>query len=166
VQNKVWRPWIPVGIWLAVLALESSDFGSSAHTGSLLLGLWSALFGRPNPDTFELVHHIIRKTGHFTGYGILSWLIFRALRASWRNRQQILARGREYFWQLRWAVLGVAGTALVASLDEIHQTFNSARTGRWQDVVIDSCGAISVQFLLYLALLWRRNKVEPQIAVP
>jgi VanZ family protein len=88
------------------------------------------------------------------------------VRATWRNRSQAFVRTREYFWQLRWAVLGIVGTAVVASLDEIHQTFNPARTGRWQDVVLDSCGALTMQLILYIVLLSRSHKVEPQLSVP
>ncbi len=38
----------------------------------------------------------------------------------------------------------------MATYDEIHQTFIPSRTGRWQDVVIDTCGAIAMQFVVYL----------------
>ena len=162
--RKRWKPWVTVFIWLVVLALESSNIGSSEHTGSLLRMLWTALLGTPDPTTFEIVHHLIRKTGHFLGYGILSWLIFRALRATWRNRMEVVSRGREYFWQLRWSVIAVAGTAVAASLDEIHQAFNPMRTGRWQDVVIDSCGALAIQIVLYLALNSRNDGPRVQEA--
>lgn len=141
--------------------LESSDIGSSAHTGSILFKVWSALFGRPDEATFETVHHLIRKTGHFTGYAILSWFIFRALRGTWRSRHAIVSRARDYFWQLRWSVFAVLGTAMAASADEIHQTFNPARTGRWQDVVIDSSGALVLQILIYLSTQYRGRKAEP-----
>jgi VanZ family protein len=159
------RPWIPVFIWLGVLALESSDLGSSADTGSVLRWIWTKLFGEPNPDAFDLVHHYLRKTGHFAGYAILSWLIFRALRGTWRNRQQIAVRSREYFWQLRWALLGIAGTLAAGSLDEFHQSFDPNRTSRWQDVVIDTSGALLLQFLMYLVLsLWHRRTDTSQSA--
>lgn len=135
--------------WILLLAVESSDIGSSDHTGKLLRQLWTLVLGNPDPETFDEVHHLIRKTGHFTGYAILGWFIFRALRATWRNRQEVLAKGREYYWQLRWSVLGIAGTAVAASLDEFHQSFNPARTGRWQDVVLDTSGALALQLFLY-----------------
>lgn len=159
---RSWKPWIPVAIWLGILAVESSDLGSSEHTGLILRKIWSALLGAPDEETFETVHHFIRKTGHFCGYAILSWLIFRAVRATWRNRQAVVARGREYFWQLRWAIFGILGTAIAASLDEFHQSFNPNRTGRWQDVVIDSSGALTIQILLYLVANFRRRRPDIQ----
>jgi VanZ family protein len=152
---------VPVLIWIGVLVLESSDIGSSEHTGLILRRLWSALFGLPEELTFETVHHLIRKTGHFVGYAILSWLIFRALRGTWRSRQAIITRAREYFWQLRWSVFAILGTAMAASADEIHQTFNPARTGRWQDVIIDTSGALVLQILLYISIQYRGRKAEP-----
>ena len=136
------RAWCAVLIWCGVLVLESSDFGSSAHTGTWLRKIWTAVLGAPDPRTFETVHHIIRKTGHFTGYAILSWLLFSALRATWRNRRAISAKTIEYYWQLRWALLGVAGAAVAGSLDEFHQRFHPARSSRGHDEVIDYCPAI------------------------
>jgi VanZ family protein len=41
-------------------------------------------------------------------------------------------------------------TLVAAGYDEIHQTFIPSRTGRWQDVVIDSCGAAVMQIVIYL----------------
>jgi VanZ family protein len=46
-------------------------------------------------------------------------------------------------------------TALVASLDEWHQSFIPTRTGRWQDVVLDTCAGIAVQVILFA---WLRKK--------
>ena len=144
-----------------MIALESSDLGSSAHTGSILLGIWSKLFGEPDPATFETVHHLLRKTGHFLGYAILSWFIFRALRSSWQRRQEILRRTRDHLWKVRWALMAVLGTAAVASMDEIHQAFDPARTGRWQDVILDCCGAMTLQVLMFLAIHFRSRNAEP-----
>jgi VanZ family protein len=38
---------------------------------------------------------------------------------------------------------------VTATFDEIHQTGLASRTGRWQDVLIDTTGAVMVQLLLY-----------------
>jgi VanZ family protein len=58
--------------------------------------------------------------------------------------------GKNIRWTLRWSTIAVLGTALVASLDEWHQGFIPSRTGRWQDVALDTCAAIAAQFLLFL----------------
>ena len=67
----------------------------------------------------SIIHHLIRKSGHFLGYGLigLAWL-----RAWWMT----LPHSRF----LHDAVLALLGTALIASADEFHQTFLPNRTGR------------------------------------
>ena len=45
-------------------------------------------------------------------------------------------------------------TVVTASMDEIHQTFLPFRTGRWQDVVLDTSGAFALQLMIYLACQW------------
>ena len=142
-------------VWIGVLILESSDIGSSDNTGHLLYRIWTAIAGAPDPRTFELVHHLLRKTGHFSGYALLSYFLFRALRATWRAKHEVLAVGREYFWQLRWAAIAVAGALFAGAIDEFHQFFNPDRTSRWQDVVIDTSGALVLQILIYV--FWQRR---------
>jgi len=53
-------------------------------------------------------------------------------------------------WTLRWATIALLGTALVASLDEWHQSFLPSRTGRWQDVVLDASAGLAAQILIFL----------------
>ena len=43
-------------------------------------------------------------------------------------------------------------TALVASLDEWHQSFLASRTGAFSDVVLDTVAGIGAQMLIYLLL--------------
>ncbi|MGC2366632.1 MAG: VanZ family protein, partial [Candidatus Sulfotelmatobacter sp.] len=45
-------------------------------------------------------------------------------------------------------------TGFVASLDEWHQSFIPSRTGRWQDVVLDTCAGIAA----LLIVLWLNRK--------
>ena len=111
---------------------------------------------------------VLRKTGHFAGYGILSGLVFLALRNTNYDRlRAILSRPwgiywRD-FWRWEWVLLGMMVTVVTAAADEIHQTFIPSRTGRWQDVVLDSCGAMVLQvadyFLSRRAFKRRREKV-------
>ena len=50
---------------------------------------------------------------------------------------------------MEWVLLGMGVTVITASLDEIHQSFMASRTGRWQDVVLDACGAAVLQIFIY-----------------
>ena len=52
---------------------------SAQHTGDWMYALLTPIFGPIDPHRFEVFHFLLRKTGHFVGYGILSLLTFRAL---------------------------------------------------------------------------------------
>ena len=102
-----------------------------------------------------VLNEVLRKTGHFLGYGILSVLVFLALKNTNRDRLRNLVR-RPWgiylrdLWRLEWSFIGVMAAIGMATYDEIHQTFIPSRTGRWQDVVIDTSGAIAMQVVVYL----------------
>jgi VanZ family protein len=142
--------------WIGLIVLESTDLFSAAHTGSWLRDLIMAIVGPVSPAWFDLFHHVLRKTGHVIGYGILSFLLFRA----WRVTLQPI----DSAWALRWAAISFFMTAIVASLDELHQTFLPSRTGRVADVLLDSSAALAVQFLLWVMLSRRNPHPAPTIA--
>jgi VanZ family protein len=148
------RNWWPVALWLGIIRLESSDYGSARNSYGLLSRLASPLFGAADPTLLAEVNEVLRKNGHFFGYAILSGLVFLALRHSHRDclnaapRRTWLASacGNRH---IDWAVIAVIFALVTASLDEIHQTFLRSRSGRWQDVAIDTSGALLMQLLLY-----------------
>ena len=131
--------WLPVALGFAVIVLESTESFGSDHTSGPLRRIFEFLFGHVTYDHWEIIHHLIRKTGHFVGYGFigLAWL-----RAWWFT----LPRSRF----IHDAFLAVLGTALVASCDEWHQSFLPNRTGTPWDVVLDCTGAIVLQLLVYV----------------
>jgi VanZ family protein len=144
--HHVLKAWIAAVLWLIVIAVESTAWLSSEHTSRILYPIFHFLFGMDR-ENFEPWNHLLRKIGHVVGYGFLSFLLFRA----WRETLPALTRlGKNAKWMWRWSVVAVAATAVVASLDEWHQTFLPSRTGRWQDVVLDTCAGIATQFLLFL----------------
>ena len=57
------RAWFPVVIMCCIIAVESTPFLGSDHTDGPLRRIWQALFGHVADAHWELVHHIIRKTG-------------------------------------------------------------------------------------------------------
>ena len=151
-----WKEWIPAFIWLGIIAVESTNLGSAENTGRLLYPLLHFLMGL-DPRGFLVWHHLIRKTGHFVGYFTLSLLLYRAWRAT-------LPFASRFAWSLQWARISFFMTALVASLDEWHQTYLPSRTGRWQDVVLDSSAALVAQVLIWMFLTQRRgaNRVRQE----
>lgn len=133
--------WLPVLLGIGVIVLESTqDFGSD-HTSKPLRWLFQALFGAVSDPKWMLIHHYIRKSGHFFGYGLLGLVWLRA----WR---MTLPRFRFPVHVL----LALSGTALIACADEWHQSFLPNRTASPRDVLLDCCGAIVLQMLLYAAM--------------
>jgi VanZ family protein len=141
-QREVLKAWIAAILWLIVIAIESTAWLSSHNTSRILYPLLHFLFGLDLVH-FETWHFYIRKSGHVVGYAILSTLLFRAWRATWPGLDNVK-------WKPNWALIAVLGTAFVASLDEWHQSFIPSRTGRWQDVVLDTCAGIAAQILIFL----------------
>lgn len=169
-RQSLLRNWWPVVFWLGVIRAESTDTASSANTGALLYRVISTVAPHVEPSFVEQLNAVLRKTGHFLGYAILSALVFFALRNTNRDRlRNVLNRSwgiflRDY-WRAEWALLGILLTVITAAFDEIHQTFIPSRTGRWQDVVLDSCGAVVIQVLIYFwstRTLRQRRVAEPQ----
>lgn len=148
-KHHVLKAWIAAVLWLIVIAIESTAYLSAHNTSRFLYPIIHFLFG-VNRAGFEPWNFYIRKTGHVVGYALLCIFLFRA----WR---ETLPEHSDPKWTLRWASLAVLGTALVASLDEWHQSFLPSRTGRWQDVVLDTCAGIGIQLLLFLYSTWFRS---------
>ena len=152
-RHEVLKAWIAAILWLIVISIESTSFASAHNTGRILYPLLHFLFGLSRAS-FEPWHFFIRKSGHVFGYGLLSILLFRA----WRETLPSIGDPK---WKLRWSSIAVLGTALVASLDEWHQSFLPSRTGRWQDVVLDTCAGIAAQLLLLLYWRGSTRRSEP-----
>lgn len=146
-----WKQWIPALIWIGVICVESTDMMSAANTGSILFAVVARIVGHVELTTLMEWNHVLRKLGHVVGYAILSWLLFRAWRATLPS-----PIGR--LWAFAWARLAFWMTVVVASLDEFHQSFIPSRTGRWQDVVLDSAAALGLQILLYVILRTRTHQ--------
>lgn len=159
------RNWWPVVFWLGVIRAESTDTASSANTDALLYRVVSFVFPHVQPWLVDDANAVLRKTGHFLGYAILSALVLLALRNTNRDRLRPLLQrswGTRLHdqWRGEWALLGILLTVVTASFDEIHQTFIPSRTGRWQDVLLDTSGGVIMQLVIYLwcASLVRRQR--------
>lgn len=151
--QRDWKQWIPALIWIAIICVESTDLLSAEHTGSFLYALLTRFFGSIDFEQFAHWHHYLRKLGHIVGYATLSWLLFRAWRATLPSLGPRL-------WSLPWARLAFWMTAAVATLDEFHQSFIPSRTGTFRDVILDSTAALCMQFAIFVALRYR-NKTVP-----
>jgi VanZ family protein len=151
--------------------MESTDFASANNTSSLLCRVIASVFPRVDESSVNWLDEILRKSGHFVGYAILGGLVFLALKNTNQDRLRPLLRrpwGTYFrdFWRWDWAVLGMLVTVVTAAADEIHQTFIPSRTGAWQDVVLDSCGAVVLQVILYVLSVRAFNRRRAHVGQP
>jgi VanZ family protein len=113
-----------------------------------------SIFGYDLGVHWKLIHHFIRKTGHFVGYGIFSLACFRGF---WIALQGVVSRLQR---QTHAHGLAILATFLAAGADEYHQCFLPNRSGQFSDVLLDTCGAVALCFVLFVAMQaveWRRR---------
>ncbi|HEV2485010.1 MAG TPA: VanZ family protein [Terracidiphilus sp.] len=137
---KFWvNAWWPVAVGICIIAIESTKYLGADDTSGPLRLIYQAIFGPVSNARWDLIHHLIRKSGHFIGYGALglAWL-----RAWWMTLPRTLF--------LQDAMLALLGTAMTASVDEYHQSFLPNRTSSILDVLLDCCGALAMQLLVYI----------------
>lgn len=152
-ENKqALKAWIAAGLWLGLIALESTSYASAANTGRFLYPLFHFVFGVSAADFAGWNGHL-RKIGHFVGYFTLSALMFRAWKNSWPTIGEA--------WRWQWAAMAFVVTAGVASLDEWHQTFLPSRTGTIHDVILDSTAALTAQVVIYILVSRRMQALRP-----
>jgi VanZ family protein len=151
------RAWLPVAACAAVFAFESTPCFGSDRTSEPLRQVAEAIFGYSVGLHWDLIHYLIRKAGHFLGYGMFSLVCFRGF---WITLQRPASR---LYRQLRANGLAVLATFLVANADEFHQRFLPNRAGEFSDVLLDTGGAAVMGFMLLLAmrtLEWRKEARE------
>jgi VanZ family protein len=139
--------WLPVVLAVGVICVESTNFFSAKNTSGWLRPIAEHLFGRFSDLGWNNVHHVLRKTGHFTGYGTLGFTFLRA----WLHTLGERAPSTVAVWRAKACLYAVLSTAFVASCDEVHQAFLPDRTGAASDVLLDSCGAVAMCVLVWLA---------------
>ena len=148
-RKQAWKAWIAAILWLILIAIESTDLLSAANTSRFLYPLLHWLIGL-DPVRFLIWNYYIRKIGHFIGYFGLSLLLYRAWKLSLATRDQVS-------WSIESARIAFVMTALVACLDEWHQSYLASRTGTLWDVALDSSGALLAQIVIFL---WSRYMAE------
>ncbi len=137
------RYWWPAILWAIVISLFSTSAFTSENTSRVIIPALSWLFPHTRPETLSLIHHVIRKSAHFTEYFILSLLLLHALRAGTRD------------FGLRWALIVILIVAGYAALDEFHQSFVPGRGAAVTDVMLDTSGGAAAQLFVALLVLWR-----------
>ena len=60
---------------------------------------------------------------------------------------------------MRAGLLGITSAAIVASADEIHQMFLPTRGASFNDVLLDTSGALALNLTFFAFLAYRRNQL-------
>jgi VanZ family protein len=132
-------------VWTGVIFYLSGGGGSLNETSRFIRPLLEFLFPGASAETLSIYHGAIRKFAHVFEYAVLAALTFRAF-------QQIDAlRERSVLWVMAFVVL-------VASVDEINQSFDARRTGTINDVLLDTVGGV---FGLVIYWIFRRARRKP-----
>ncbi len=146
------KNWSPVILWMGVIFWMSTGVFSSENTSHIIIPLLDYFFPLICPQTEDLIHGFIRKTGHVTEYFILGLFFFRAFRGESLQT-----------WRLRWTIYAIIGVALYALSDEFHQAFVATRTASIVDVGLDSAGGVLSQFaiMLWNYRFWKELNKSP-----
>jgi VanZ family protein len=135
--------WWPAIAWAILISVFSTGAFTSENTSRIIIPILHWLFPHATSDTLSLMHHVIRKCGHFTEYFVLSLLILRGIRA---GRQEM---------RFIWILAVIALVAGYATLDEFHQSFVPGRGGlELDDVLLDTLGGAAAQAIAALVIFW------------
>jgi VanZ family protein len=145
------RAWWPAVVWAGIIFTFSTDSFSSEHTATILSYFVKWLFPHLTPHQFNFIHHLIRKSAHFTEYFIFCLLLYRGF------------RGDRKGWRWTWAIAALSVAAGYSIMDEIHQAFVASRTASPYDSLLDSAGSFVAVAVLYL---WFRLRRKTLPAVP
>ena len=74
------RTWWPAILWACLIFFLSTDTFSSDHTAWFFEPVIHWLVPSLSGEQIDFVHHIIRKSAHFTEYFIFCLLLYRAVR--------------------------------------------------------------------------------------
>ena len=137
--------YAPLLLWVTVIFFLSSPEGSFSQTSRIVGPLLNFFFPEMPEATKAFIHGCVRKTAHFTEYAVFALLAVRAFSGSATNLLQ------------KWRyILALILVAVVASLDEFNQSFETSRTSSIWDVALDISGGLTM-----IVILWALKK--PQI---
>ena len=157
-EQSAWRGRLlrygPLVIWMIFIFIASTGNLSASKTSRVVRPLLLWLFPAITEAGIMFGHYVIRKGAHFTEYGVLALLAWRAFVASTRE----LLRRHVYL-----ASFGLV--AAYALLDEFHQSFVPTRTGTIYDSLIDIAGGAAALVLLAAWRVVRRRRRNRRAAV-
>jgi VanZ family protein len=149
------RAWWPALLWAAMIFTMSTDTFSAQHTAWFFEPILRWFKPSLTTHQFDVIHHYIRKTAHFTEYFVFCLLLYRSV------------RGRRFGWRWSWGLTALIIAFGYSALDEIHQAFVASRQASPYDSLIDSAGSF---FAFGMIWLWFRlhnhNRQQAASAAP
>ncbi len=122
--------WLPPFVLMGFifpLTNNSLTFNSTSH---IIVPIIKWFLPHASQATIDTLHIVMRKFGHFGGYALLTFLLFRGF------------RGRNKGWHWKWIIYAGLIAIGYGSLDEFLQTLMSSRTGSIYDWMTDSGGVV------------------------
>ena len=104
---------------------------------------WGIMVSVEERGYYDFVEFLLRKSTHFFGFGFIAIAVYSVLP---KHRYRILTAAFITF--------------LIAIADEYHQSLTSGRTQSFQDVMLDTAGAITALIVLRFILLVTRRKTK------
>lgn len=136
-QNENFWLYLPMILWISGIFYLSSNRGSLSNTSQYINPFFNSLFPQATKEDLAKYHHYLRKTAHFVVYATLG--LFASI-AFYFSTINFLAD----FWSVSAFVLSV----IVASADELKQSFYADRHGSVSDVILDGFGSLTMIFFL------------------
>ena len=147
-KKSLWR-FLPPAAWYGVIWFFSSQTGTeSQEVSDGVLGLFGYDIQNSLMALSALLSFLVRKAAHMGVFFVLTGLLVFAL---WRLVKNPALRGG--------AALCLC--ALLAGLDEFHQTFVPGRSGTPRDVLVDVLGGACFLLFWFLADKLRRGREKP-----
>jgi hypothetical protein len=143
--------WLSIACFI-VIGVESTDQYSAHNTKWEYYGWFNQHVWVVSWDRWGFINWEARKLGHMIGFGLIGLAFYYC----WTRT--LLPRLREPIarFRRRCALRAILLACLLATADEIHQSFIPSRTAAFHDVVLDTFGAfIAIVFLFGLQAFFR-----------
>lgn len=131
--------YLPMILWISGIFYLSSNKGSLENTSQYINPFFDFLFPTATKEQLSEYHHYLRKICHFIAYAILG--LFSSI-AFFDSAYDLI--------ESYWYIFAFGISAIVASTDEIKQSFYASRHGSVYDVMIDCSGSLTMIFFIWL----------------
>ena len=139
--------WILLIIWMIVIFIMSNQPASISDSQSHgIIDTLSKIGLDVNNIFGQFANFIVRKCAHFIEYMILALLVLNVLKLYFNIKQVV--------------VITIVFIFLYACTDETRQLFVIGREGSIRDVIIDTCGGITIVLIKLFKIYKKRHIVK------